>query len=339
MLLTDDNPILSGIEKTAILVLCLQGEEGRGQKLLSMLSEDEVQQVVRAIVTLGTVPAAAVEKVIEEFIETMSNGAGVIGSAEEAKRMLAGLLPPDRIDDLLDEMRGPRNTRNIWEGFNALSEQTIADYLREEHSQTIAAIMSKIKPDVAARTIPLFGRERMVDISLRMMKINALPRHVLDAIEETVQADFLPSATRKGGQDVPQRMADIYNKMDASVFEDLSEELSKASPEEFDEIKKRMFTFDDLIRLDRNSLSRLIRNCDAAQLTLALRGVKKPVREAFLETLTQRARENVQAEMEAVPQVPLKEARRAQAEIIDMAMDLALQGQIRLPTSDDEFVS
>lgn len=289
--------------------------------------------------TLGVIPNHTVEEVIREFAETMAGGAGVIGSADEAKRLLSGLMPQERINDLMDDVRGPRNARSTWEGFNALSEQVIADYLRGEHPQTVAAILSRIKPDVAARTLPLFGNEMMDDIMLRIMKLNALPRHVIETIEETVQHDFLPAASRKGGMDHQQRIADIFNKMETNTFEMLSERLSEKAPETFGEIKSKMFTFDDLARLDTQSMSRLIRNCEINALNLALRGVKKPVRDAFMGALTQRARENIQTEVEAAPQVRLRDVRKAQSDIIDMAMNLARQDQIRLPSDDDELVA
>lgn len=339
MLLAPEDPQLSGLEKAAVLMLCLQGDEGRGRALISRMTEDEVQMIVRAIVTLGMIPSSTVENVIREFAETMVAGAGVMGSVEEARRLLAGLLPQDRIDELMSDLRGPRTDRSIWEGFNALSEEVIAGYLRDEHPQTIAAILSRIRPDVAARTLPLFPADQMADIALRMMRLTPLPRHVLEHIEGIMASDFLPGASRKGGQDLHQRMADIFNKMDTSVFDQLSPTLIERAPDVFEKIKNKMFTFEDLARLDRNSLARLLRNVDMRQLTLALRGVKKPVREAFLGALTGRTRDMILEEMQLVPMVPLKDARRAQAEIIDLAHELAQQEQIRLPSEDEQLVS
>jgi len=339
MLLAPDEPKLSGLEKAAVLMLCLQGDEGRGNALISRMTEEEVQMIVRAVATLGLIPASTVENVIREFAETMVAGAGVMGSAEEARRLLSGLLEPERIDALMADLRGSRSERSIWEGFNALSEEVIVGYLRDEHPQTIAAILSRIRPDVAARTLPLFEPDQMADIALRMMRLQPLPRHVLEHIETIMAQDFLPAASRKGGQDLHQRMADIFNKMETGIFDTLAQTLTERAPEIFGKIKSKMFTFEDLARLDRNSLARLLRGVDMRQLTLALRGVKKPVREAFLGALPGRTRDMVLEEMQLVPMVPLKEARRAQAEIIDLAHELAQQEQIRLPSDDEQLVS
>lgn len=336
MELVHENIQLRGVEKAAVLFLCMQEE--RGSSLMSDLSEDEIHLLGQAMTTLGVIPAHVVEGVIREFAASVTGGSGVIGNIDAARRMLAGFMPANRVNEVLDDITGTRTGRSTWESFASLNDQVIANYLRAEHDQTIAAIMSKVKPDVAARVLQLFGTERMTDIITRMMSIETLPRHVVEEIEAAIDAEFLPAATRKSGPDPQQRMADIFNKMDSELFETLSEDLEQREPQTFAAIKQKMFTFDDLVKLDNASLQSIMRGCEGTTLPLALKGAKKPVRDAFMEALTERARDMLQDEMEMMGPVRSRDTREAQARIIDITNALVRQDAIRLPSEEDQMV-
>jgi flagellar motor switch protein FliG len=332
----DETIHLLGVEKAAILFLCLQ--EDQGPELMQLLDESDIQSITKAMATLGTIPASSVEAVIRDFSSHMNGSAGVIGSYDAAQRLLAGFLPENKVKEIMSEIRHPDTGRSIWEAFSGLNEQVIAAYLRGEHDQTIAAVMSKVKPEVAARVLPMFGDERMVEIADRMIGLDSLPQIVLDEIEAGIQEEILSAATRKSGPDPHQRMADMFNRMDGDTFEKLADELSSRAPQELDSIKEKMFTFDDLVKLDIQSLQRLMRNCEGNTLPLALRGAKKEVRDAFVQSLTRRAQETLDDQMKTMGAVRMRDVRDAQAAIIDIANDLAQQNIIRLPKDDDEMI-
>lgn len=334
MKLPPDDIRLRGIEKAAILFICLG--EGKGSELMRQLTTPEIQALVSAMSTLGTIPAATVETVLAEFSENVSS-AGVQGSIEMAERLLLNFMSDEQVAEIMGEVKGPAS-RNVWEAFSTLNEQTIATWLRGEHDQTIAAILTRVKPDVAARVVPLFGPDRMADIITRMIRIDMLPRHVTETLETVVRNELLAAASRKTNHDSKQRMADLFNKMDGSVFEKLSEELEVRAPAEFAAIKQKMFTFDDLIRLDANALQRIIRMADGKTLALALRGAKKSVRDGMMETLTQRMQDMLRAEMQDMGPVRARDTREAQSALIDIAHELARQEIIRLPTQEDELL-
>jgi flagellar motor switch protein FliG len=331
----DDTP-LRGVEKAAVLFLCLQEE--RGSELMQRLDEREIHEITKAMATIGTIPASAVENVIREFSDQISGGAGVIGSFDVAQRLLSGFLPENKVSAIMSEIRHPDNGRSIWESFSALNEQIISTYLQGEHDQTIAAVLSKVKPDVSARVLPLFGEKRMAEIANRMIGLDGLPRHVQEELESAIENDFLTAATKKTRPDPDQFMADMFNRMDGDIFEKLSVDLEARSPQALASIKEKMFTFDNLVKLDTQSLQRLMRNCDNAILSLALRGAKKPVRDAFVGSLTARAKDTLEEEMKAMAKVRLRDVRKAQATIIDIANDLSQQNIILIPREGDEMI-
>lgn len=332
-----ENVSLRGVEKAAVLFLCV-GEE-RGSELMRQLDEAEIQQITQAMSMLGTIPASVVEEVMLEFSAGVAGASGVVGSFDIAERMLANFLPKEKVSEIMSDIRGPVSGRNVWETFATLNEQLIFTYLTSESNQTVAAILSRLKPDIAARVLPLFAKERMTDIVSRMISLNTLPRYVLDLVEEILERDFLRAATRRSGPDPHQRIADMFNKLDSQVFDEISEALTLEAPQAFAAIKQKMFIFDDLAKLDQNSMSRLIRSAEGSVVPLALRGAKKQIRDRFIDALTVRAREMLLEEMAALGPVRARDARDAQDKLIDIANDLARQNIIRLPTEDDHLLT
>ncbi|MEI4472013.1 flagellar motor switch protein FliG [Frigidibacter sp. MR17.24] len=327
---------LTGMEKAAIVFLCLG--QARGSKLMQQLEEQEIQSISLAMAALGSVTPEMAERVMSQFVSGMADGGGIFGSQSATERMLAGFLPQEKVAGIMAEIRAPLSGRNVWDTFNQLNEHVIAGFLKDEHDQTAAAILSKVKADVAAKVLPLLGPERMAEVTGRMLDIDTLPRHVLEDIETVLEKDFLGAVTHRTGPDTQQRMADLFNKMDSAVFEQLSQHLEVRAPESFSEIKKKMFTFDDLARLDANSLARVMRAAEGNALPLALRGAKKEVRDVFLGALPARSREMLLDEMNTMGAVRAKEVQGAQVTLVEAAMELARQDVITLPMTDDDML-
>lgn len=327
---------LSGVEKAAVLFLCI-GEE-RGSTIMKKMARSEIQSVIQAMSRLGTIPASVVENVIRDFSETVSGGAGIEGSVQIAERMLSGFMNDDAVSDIMGDLRSPAHGQNVWDAFSAVNEQTIATWLAGEHDQTVAAIMSRMKPAVSARVLPLFGADRMAEITTRMIGLGPLSRNVVENLEAVIVADFLSAATRKSNVDPHQRLADMFNKMDAGAFEGLSSDLERRIPVELEEIKKKMFTFDDMVKLDGAALQRIMRLAEGNTLAMALRGAKAEVREAFMSALTQRMREMLETEMKEMGPVRARETREAQSALIDITNDLVSQEIIRMPSTEDEMI-
>lgn len=328
--------LMSGVEKAAILFLCL-GEE-RGAALMQNLSEYDIQRISRAMAEVGKIDAAAVELVLEEFMASVEAGGSIVGSLEMAERMLSGFLPEGKVSDIMNQIRGPLAGRTLWENVSALNETVLANYLRDEHDQTAAAILSKVNPEVAARVLVLMDESRRVNIAHRMITMETLPMEILEQLEETLSQDFLSAASYRSQSDSLQRMADLFNKMDAAVFEDLSEKLDTLAPEPFATIKQKMFTFEDLTKMDVNNLTKLIRSMEGHILPLALRGTRKDVRERFLAALPTRSRQMLMEEMSLMGPVRAKDVQDAQMTMVESALAMARMDMLQLPVQDAELI-
>ena len=325
---------LKGPEKAAILFLCLG--ESRGSELMQKLDEVEIQKITRAMSRLGVIDSPQVEKVMAEFVESAANGGAIVGSFSVAERLLRNFLPEDQVNSILKDISGPLKERDLWDRFSGINENVIASYLKGEHVQTAAAILSNVKPDVAARVLPLLEPEKMQDVIERMIKMETVPGDLMHEIEETLKSDLLGSALEASDADNQQHMAELLNKFDRDLFEQISPVLEERVPDAFNAIKQKMFTFDDLANLEAMDLARVMRGAPGNALPIALRGAKKEVRDVFLAALPGRSRDMLEEEMNTMGPVRGRDVREAQAGLVDYAKELAEEEVIALPLADDE---
>ena len=326
---------LTGPTKAAITFLCL-GEEA-GSELMQKLSAEEIERITSAMSRLGPIPAEVVEKVLGEFTQRVISGTGsVVGSIATAESMLRKFMPEEEVAGLMEGLRVTERESAMWRGFGALDETVIANYLKDEHDQTAAAILNNVDTTVAAKVLPLLGSERMHDIAERMIAMEAVPLHMMQQIEETLKQDILSNAMHTNSMETHQRMADLFNQLDGQAFEDLSVALDQRIPDAFQAIKQRMFVFDDLFRLSMQDLAQVMRGLDGATLPLAMRGAKKEQRDHLLECLPQRSRQMLMDEMAATGPVRGRDVRAAQQTMVEYAKSLADEGAIELPSNDDE---
>jgi flagellar motor switch protein FliG len=145
----DDAKKLTGPEKAAVILLSL-GEEHT--QLWKNLDDEEIKEISQAMAGLGTVSASVVEELLMEFVSGMSGSGAVMGSFEQTQRLLAAFMPADRVDGLMEEIRGPAG-RTMWDKLGNVNEAVLANYLKNEYPQTVAVVLSKVKPDHAARVL------------------------------------------------------------------------------------------------------------------------------------------------------------------------------------------
>ncbi|OWU83200.1 flagellar motor protein [Oceanicola sp. 22II-s10i] len=324
----------TGAEKAAILFLCL-GEK-RGSQLMQKLDTEEIQKVTRAMSGLGAISAETVEMVLTGFTEEMANGGGVVGSFAVAESLLRSLLPENQVDGILKDIRGPLKEKDLWARFSGLSENVIANYLKNEHEQTIAVILSNVKNDVTAKVLPLLGTEKMENVIERMIKMESVPHHMMKQIEETLSADIVNASSQPTASEMHQKMADLFNKLDPNALEAVSPGLETRLNDTFNSIKQKMFTFEDLSRLTVMDLAKIMRGAPGNTLPVALRGASEETRAVFLNALPGRSRDMLEEEMETMGAVRRREVQEAQAFMLDYAKQLADEDQIKLPLGDDE---
>jgi flagellar motor switch protein FliG len=327
-------PRLSGPEKVAVLFLCL-GEQ-RGSELMQRLDEAEIQRISLAMSGLGPIPSEVAEEVLAEFAETVASGGMPLGTYETARKMLGAFLPDDKVDAMLRDVRAPARESDIWQRLNQMDEKILARHFAVEKVPTVATILSCVSPDLAARVLPLLEPDQMLRVLERMMRMEDPPDHLMEQIEAALRDDVLSDAGDTTATGAHKRMADIFNKLDPQLFETVSAQLSDRAPGEFRAIKKRMFTFDDMMRIEGQDLARVMRGVPGNTVPLALRGTPKELRDHFLAALPGRSRDMLVEEMDAMGPVRARDVRAAQGLMVDYARELIRAEVIRLPSEDEE---
>jgi flagellar motor switch protein FliG len=324
---------LSGAERAAVVMLAL-GEEA-SKPLWEAFDEDELREVTRAISTLGAVAPEVVEGLLYDFVMNLSSTGAITGSTASAQRFLRNVLPAERADSILEDIKGPAG-KTMWDKLANVNERVLSGYLRNEHPQTVAVILSRIRPEHAAKVIgalpPLFAEE----VIGRMLSLGPVQRHVLDQIEATLRTEFMAALSRAPERDPFESMAEIFNAFERSTERRFMEALEMKNPGAAERIRSLMFIFEDLVRLDGQDMQTLMRFVDKSDIALALKGAKEHVAAHFFANMSERASNILHDDIEIMGAVRFKDVDQAQRKIVEIAKKLADEDQIVLKKSDDE---
>jgi len=329
--------VLSGAEKAAIIMLVL-GEK-HGVKVWPLLDDDEIRTISLAMSQLGSIDSTMVENLINDFVSRMSSSGAVTGDFDRTESLLAKLLPKDRAESIMSEIRGPAG-RNMWQKLSNIQDAVLANYLKNEYPQTVAVILSKIKPDQAARVLGILPDDFAMDVVQRMLKMEAVSKDVLERIEETLRNEFISNLSMSSRRDSHELMAEIFNAFDRQTEVRFLGSLDERSRDSAQRIRSLMFTFDDLLKLDPGSVQTLLRGIEKDTLTMALKGASEQARTFFLGNMSTRAAKNLEDDMDGLGPVRLKEVDDAQQKMVLLTKDLAAKGEIMISKNraEDELV-
>jgi flagellar motor switch protein FliG len=328
---------LSGPERAAVLMLAL-GEQ-HGAKVWTLLDDDELRQLSIIMSTLGTIEAGSVEGLLLEFVSRMSASGALLGNYDATERLLQQYLPPERVGGIMEEIRGPAG-RNMWEKLSHVQEDILANYLKNEYPQTVAVVLSKLRPEHSARVLAILPGEFSLDVVTRMLRMEAVQKEVIERVEQTLRTEFMSSLSQTRRRDAHEQMAEIFNSFDRQTETRFMTALEEDNRESAERIKNLMFTFDDLVKLDAGSAQTLMRHVDKDKLAIALKGATEPVRQFFLSNMSSRAAKMLNDDMGAMGPVRLRDVDDAQSQLVNLAKDLAAKGEIMISKnrSDEELV-
>jgi flagellar motor switch protein FliG len=327
----------SGLQRAAMLMLALGQEHGAA--IWEQLSVDEIKELSSAIAQLGRVPANCVEHLLIAFSGEVSSMASLHGSYETTERLLKGVLPTDKVKDIMEDIRGPSG-RTMWDKLSNVNESVLAAYLKNEYPQTVAVILSKLSSDHAARVLSELPQELSTDVILRMLRMDTVQKEVIQEVEQTLRTEFMSNLSRSQRRDPHESMAEIFNALDRSSEEAMLGALDEKAPEAAERIRALMFTFDDLANLLPAAISAIVRNADKRDMALALKGAPEPMKQLFFSTMTERAAKLMREEMSSMGPVRARDCEEAQTTMVRLAKSLADRGEIMLvdPKSDDGLI-
>jgi len=331
----NDPSQLTGAERTAVVMLAL-GEEN-AKLLWETFDEEELREITLAITNLGSVTSDVVEGVLYDFVTNLTSTGSITGSVDSARRFLKNILPEDKVTTILEDIRGPAG-KTMWDKLANVNERTLAGYLRNEHPQTVAVILSRIKSEHAAKVIAALPDLMAEDIMNRMLSLGPVQKDVLDQIEQTLRTEFMAALSRGQEKDSYESMAEIFNHFDRQTERRFMETLETKNPSAAEKIKSLMFVFEDLVRLDAADIQILLRHLDKSVLAIALKGADENMQQLFYSNMSERASNILRDDIEVMGPVRVREVDQAQTKIVETAKRLADSGEIYLSKTAEEEV-
>ncbi|HUK60733.1 MAG TPA: flagellar motor switch protein FliG [Stellaceae bacterium] len=337
MRVRDDYRTLSGAEKAAILLLAV-GEDQMG-KLFTLMDDEEIKEISQTMANLGTVASPIIERLVIEFAEQISATGSLVGTYESTERLLVKVLGSERVNNLMEEIRGPAG-RTMWDKLGNVNESVLANYLKNEYPQTVAVVLSKVKPDHAGRVLTQLPESFAMEVVMRMLRMEAVQKDVLDDVERTLRNEFFSSLARTNRRDSHELIAEIFNSLDRNTETRFITALEERNRDSADKIKALMFTFEDLGKLDGAAIQAILRTAEKEKIPIALKGASETLRDLFFSHMSERAGKLLREEIAAMGPIRLKDVEESQAYLVSVAKDLAARGEIVISdgSGEDELV-
>ena len=322
---------LSGVEKAAILLLCL-GEEATA-KIFEDLSDAEVRAISRCMMNLEHVPAKTAREVVSEFQVVQREYSGIFVQGEEfvRKALAAGMIDRKRADMLLEQVATGTEARPL-ETIAMMQPRMVAGLIESEHPQTVALILSTQRTEHTAKILSFLPDELKGEVMYRIAKIDRVSPEVIAQIEDALQREIGVVVSREqrqvGGVD---KVVEILGQMENGADRNILERIETTDSDMAEEIRRKMFTFEDLVALDGRALQAIMREVNNDQLTLALKTASEAVKQKIFANISSRAAEMIEEDLAAMGPVRLSEVETMQQTIVKIALKLEEEGRLVIP--------
>jgi len=318
---------LSGKQKAALLLISLGPEVSAS--VYKHLSEEEIERLTLEISGVKKVESAVKENIIEEFHNiALAQDYITQGGIGYAKTVLEKALGPDQAQAILNRLTSSLQVRPFDFARKADPSQ-IFNFIQNEHPQTIALILSYLDPTQAGIILSSLPQEVQADIAKRIAVMDSTSPEVISEIESVLERKLSSTVTQDytetGGIDA---VVEVLNGVDRQTEKTILDALEIQDPELAEEIKKRMFVFEDIVTLDNRSIQRVIRDCENEDLLLSMKVSSDEVKEIIFRNMSQRMAETFREEMEIMGPVRLRDVEDAQSRIVAVTRRLEDAGEI-----------
>jgi flagellar motor switch protein FliG len=330
---------LTGPQKAAVLIMQIGRE--RSAPVLRSLREAEVAEIMSEVARLQSIEIEVVQEVLDEF-RTMAETRNTItsGGIELARGLLEASLGIEKANEIIDRVTAGM-VEIPFEFLQRADPKQILSFIQDEHPQTITLVLAYMNSEAAALVMSGLAEELQRDVSQRLAIMDRTSPDVIEHVEKILQRKLSTvlqptELTEAGGV---QALVDILNRSDRGTERLILEGLENSNPELADEVRQRMFVFEDITQLDDRSIQLILRQVDSKELAVALKGVRMDVREKIAKNMSERAAQNLTEEIELLGPVRLKTVEEAQGGIVRVIRSLEESGQLVLSRAGaDEFV-
>lgn len=330
--------IMTGKEKAAVLLVSLGPE--LSSQVFRHLQEEEIEELTYEIASLDKVMPEIREKVAVEFSQLAQARRYITqGGIEQAKEILEKALGAQKATEIIQRLTASLQVRPF-DFARKTDPAQLLNFIQHEHPQTISLILAYLHPEQAAIILSALPGESQVEVAKRLAILDRTSPEVLEEIEATLEKKLSSFATQDftmaGGLETA---VGILNRVDRSTEKTIMEALEEDDPELAEEIKKRMFVFEDIVTLDDRSIQRVLREVDSRELALALKAASEEVAARIYKNMSKRAADMMKEDIEYMGPVRLRDVEEAQQKIVSIIRKLEEAGEIIVARGgEDEII-
>ena len=328
------------IRKAAVFLMALGS--GTGGKVLSKLPDDVVETLTQAIASIGHVTYSEKRAILKEFISISSQISGLaFGGRETAKQILEAGFGTHMATSLLERATAFSEIKSF-EHLKGVDPVTIANYIKNEHPQTIAVVLAHMDPRYSGPILELLPAELQGNVAHRMAVLEAPNQETLKAVEEVLarqlQSEVKAKDVQYGGK---KQVAQVLNEIERETWQEILDEMREIDDEVANEVNNLMFVFEDIVLMSDPNIQEVLKEIDGKELTMALKGATEEIKGKIFGNMSKRAAEGIAEDMEYMGPVKLSEVEEAQQRVVEVIRSLEEAGTISLGKGgkDAEMVS
>ncbi|MBR1700970.1 MAG: flagellar motor switch protein FliG [Lachnospiraceae bacterium] len=318
---------ITGIQKAAILLITLGPERSAG--LFKHLKEEEIEDLTLEIANTRSVTPQVKDEVINEFYEVcLAQQYIAEGGIGYAKELLDKALGSEKALEVIGKLTASLQVKPF-EFVRKTEASQLLNFIQDEHPQTIALILSYLSPGQSAQIVSALPPERQADVARRIAMMDRTSPDVIKEVEKVLESKLASLVNQDytviGGVDA---VVEILNTVDRGTEKHIMETLEIEEPELAEEIRKKMFVFEDILLLDDRAIQRVLRDVDNNDLEIALKGANEQVQGAIFNNLSKRLATMIKEDMDFMGPVRMKDVEEAQQKIVNIIRKLEDAGEI-----------
>ena len=320
---------MTGAEKAAILLLYVGTDAS--SKILQHMEDNDIKKIGQAMATLGHVSLETIQNVVTEFNQITDPEAGFFSKGDEyVRKVLEKALGPQKADMILSEMYSS-DLSDLEDILDNLDSKTIANFLSQEHPQTIAVIVAKLRPKKTSEIISHLPSPLQAEVVIRIADVDQVSPEIITEIDEVIKRELTAvggiQRFKVGGV---EKVVEMFNHFDRSKEKSILDNLDVMNPPLAEVIRKHLFTFEDIFKLDDRSIQAIMREVSNDTLTLAMKASADDVKDKIFRNISSRAAEMIKEDIEVMGPVRLSDVEKAQSEIIKIVRKMEEEGRIVL---------
>ena len=320
---------MDGSDKAAIFLLYV-GPEATS-KVFEHMDDDDIKRISKSMAKLGHVSRPVILDVVNEYSNLTSPDSGFFSQGEEfVRKILEQALGPTKAEALIRELNST-DYGNMVDLLDNLDAKTIANFLSQEHPQTIAVILAKLKAKQTGEIISMLPQELQAEVVLRIADVDQVSPEILQEIDEVIRRELTAMGSiqrfKVGGI---EKVVEMFNHLDRTREKQILDKLDVLNPPLAEVIRKHLFTFEDIFKLDDKSLQSIMREVSNDTLTLAMKTATDDIKDKIFKNISARAADMIREDLEVMGPVRLSDVEKAQSEIIKIVRKMEEEGKVVL---------